>query len=258
MPVTSARTNSTFRFLRRMPRSGAAIFPSDRMPVAHWYSSGWNRWCSARSIRVTWTGARRSALAANSPAKPPPMITTRRWLPWSLIARPASLVLSAAGPSACRVVPGVPVGEQPVGLLRAPGTLGVGVDGHGVAEHRVDDLPGVLDGVLPGEQPALVVQRGADQPVVGTLVAAGLLGERQFLRLGLPAGPRLLAGQAEADRGLRPDPEPQFVAVRQRGKPEQVPWWVLEPDGDLGGGDRHALTGPDQDRHVRPPPRVRH
>src|SRR5215467_8538123 len=133
------------------------------------------------------------------------MITTRRWLPWSLIARPASSVLSATGLSACRVVPCVPVGQQPVGLLRPPGTLGVGVDRRYVAEHRVHDLPRGLHGVLAGEQPALVVQRGADQPVVGPLVAAGLLGERQVLRLGLPPGARLFAGQAEADRGLRPE-----------------------------------------------------
>ena len=61
-------------------RSGTAIFPSDKIPVEHWYSRGWNRWCGRLSMRVTRTGARRSTLAANSPANPPPMITTRRWL----------------------------------------------------------------------------------------------------------------------------------------------------------------------------------
>src|SRR5215468_6641298 len=246
MPVTSARTNSTFRFLRRMPRNGAAIFPSDRMPVAHWYSSGWNRWCSARSSRVTSTGARRSPRAANRPAKPPPMITTRRRLSWSFMARPTSCSVRSSGGSACRVVPGVPVGEQPVGLLGTPAALGVGVDRHDVTEHRVDDLPGVLDGVLPGEQPALIVERGSDQPVVGALVAAGLLRERQFFGLRLPAGPRLLAREREGDRGLRPDPEPQLVAVRQRGEAEDIAGRVAELDSDLGGGDRHALAGPDQ------------
>src|SRR5205807_1379499 len=39
---------------------------------------------------------------------------------------------------------------------------------------------------------------------------------------------------------LRPDPEPQLVAVRQRGEPEEVPWRVPEPDGDLGGGVGHS------------------
>src|SRR5215471_14440350 len=143
------------------------------------------------------------------------MITTRRRLSWSSMAPPACLSCPAIpGGSACRVVPGVPVRQQPVGFLGAPAALGVGVDGGDVAEDRVDDRPGGLDGVLPGEQPPLAVQRGADQPVVGTLVAAGLLRERQVLGLWLPAGPRLLARQAERHRGLRPDPEAQLVAVR--------------------------------------------
>src|SRR5690348_5286234 len=152
-------------------------------------------------MRVTWTGARPSARTANRPAKPPPMITTRRWLPWSLMARPASLVVSGTGGSACRVVPGVPVGEQAVRFLGPPGAPGVRVHGHGIAEHRVHDLPRRLDSVLPGEQPALVVERGADQPVVGALIAARLLRERQFFGLWLPAGPRLLAREREGDRG---------------------------------------------------------
>jgi hypothetical protein len=36
-------TNSTLRCLASSWRSGAAILPSDKMPVAHWYSIGWNR-----------------------------------------------------------------------------------------------------------------------------------------------------------------------------------------------------------------------
>src|SRR5262249_28219341 len=183
--------------------------PSDRIPVAHWYSNGWNRWCSARSSRVTSTGARRSARAANRPAKPPPMITTRRRLSWSFMARPTSCsVLTPGGAAprvACPVGPGVPVGEEPVGFLRAPAALGVRVDRDDVTEHRVHDLPRGLDGVLPGEQPPFAVQRGADQPVVGALVTARLLRERQFLGLWLSPGSRLLARQGEGDRGLRPD-----------------------------------------------------
>src|SRR6516165_4699762 len=86
--------------------------------------------------------------------------------------------MSSPGPSATsgmsrRVVPGVAVGQEPVGSFGAPGPAGVGVDRDLVAEHRVDDLPGGLDGVLAGELPAFALQRGADQPVVGTLVTAG-------------------------------------------------------------------------------------
>ena len=208
-------------------------------------------------MRVTWTGARPSLRAANRPANPPPTITTRREPDLAAMARPdLSFCDGLRVGQPVRVVPGVPIGQQPVGLLGTPAALGVGVDRRGVAEHRVHDLPGGLDGVLPGEQPALPVQRGADQPVVGALVTAGPLGERQVLHLRLPAGARLLARQREGDRGLRPDPEPQLVVVRQRGEPEDVAGRVLEPDGHLGGGDRHALAGPDHDRHARPPPRV--
>src|SRR5215469_13431101 len=64
------------------------------MPVAHWYSSGGNRWCSARSSRVTWTGALRSARAANKPASPPPTITTRREPDASVMAHSRPLVAS--------------------------------------------------------------------------------------------------------------------------------------------------------------------
>src|SRR5215471_14457169 len=139
------------------------------------------------------------------------MITTRRRLSWSFMAPPACLSCPAIpGGSACRVVPGVPVGEQPVGFLGAPAALGVGVDGRGVAEYWVHDLPGGLDRVLPGEQPALVVERGTDQPVVGALVGPGLLRERQFFGLRLPARAWLFAREGEGDRGLRPDPEPQL------------------------------------------------
>src|SRR5258708_7637443 len=66
-----------------MARNACAIWPLDRMPDAHWKSSGWNRWCGRLSTRVTATGAWRSARTANSPAKPPPRITTRRGAMWS-------------------------------------------------------------------------------------------------------------------------------------------------------------------------------
>jgi hypothetical protein len=54
------------RWLFSTLRSGAAILPSDKIPVAHWYSSGWNTWCCARSIKVTATSDR----AANGPRIP--------------------------------------------------------------------------------------------------------------------------------------------------------------------------------------------
>ena len=58
-------------------------------------------------------------------------------------------------------------------------------------------------------------------------------------------------GAAESDRGLRPDPKPQLVPVRQRRQPEDVAGRVVGPDADLSRGHRHALAGPDHDRHAR-------
>src|ERR1022692_5064453 len=104
------------------------------MPVAHWYSSGWKRWCSLRSISVIANGPRRSARTANRPAKPPPMTTTRCGRAWMSIG------------SAFRVEPGIAVGQQRVGLLRTPAVLRVRVRGNDVAEDRVDDPPGCRRG----------------------------------------------------------------------------------------------------------------
>ena len=54
---------------------------------------------------------RRSALIANSPANPPPMITTRRRWSWSFMARIGLPVPWQPAKSPCGVVPRIPVGE---------------------------------------------------------------------------------------------------------------------------------------------------
>src|SRR4029077_9708848 len=46
------------------------------MPVATWYSRGWNRWWVVLAIILMSTSARLSALAAVRPPKPEPMMTT--------------------------------------------------------------------------------------------------------------------------------------------------------------------------------------
>ena len=62
-------------------------------------------------MRVTWTGARPSARAANSPAKPPPTITTWREPDAVVIAQPAgSYQVSRPGSSrAASLGPHVPL-----------------------------------------------------------------------------------------------------------------------------------------------------
>jgi hypothetical protein len=69
--------------------------PSESTPVATWYRSGWKRWWLVRSTTTTSTGARRSAFAANSPAKPQPTMTTR-----CMPQTPAAALASSAARSA--------------------------------------------------------------------------------------------------------------------------------------------------------------
>jgi hypothetical protein len=44
IPVTSPVSTRTLACRLRMSRATGAMDPSDKMPVATWYSSGWNRW----------------------------------------------------------------------------------------------------------------------------------------------------------------------------------------------------------------------
>ena len=98
-----------------------------------------------------------------------------------------------------RIVPVFALRQQADGLVRPPAAPGVGVHRDHVPEHGVDDPPGRLHRVLRSEQPALPVERGADEPVVGEHVGAGVFGEVELLGLGQPARTGLLADQGEAD-----------------------------------------------------------
>src|SRR4051794_41060917 len=64
--------------------------------------------------------------------------------------------------------------------------------------------PGLLDGVLTGEEPAVAVEGGTDEAVVGPHVGPGPHREAQLLVVGGPPGAGLLPGQGQADLGLRP------------------------------------------------------
>ena len=77
-PVTSTSSTRTLSApAAGCWRSGGAIWPGDRMPVATWYSSGWKRWWLRRSRSVTSTGRLARNRQAGSPPKPPPTTTTR-------------------------------------------------------------------------------------------------------------------------------------------------------------------------------------
>ncbi len=76
MSVTSPRITRAFSWPASTSRVGGAISPSDRMPVATWYSSGWNRWWVVLATIVMSASARLSALVPNRPPKPDPITTT--------------------------------------------------------------------------------------------------------------------------------------------------------------------------------------
>ena len=76
MWVTSPSSTWAFFCLRRIIRVGGAISPEEMMPVATWYSSGWNRWCVVLAMILMSTSARLRVLAAVNPPNPDPMMTT--------------------------------------------------------------------------------------------------------------------------------------------------------------------------------------
>src|SRR3954447_5475594 len=77
---------------RTTPRTFGAMSSGARLDVATWYSSGEKVWKLCRSTTVTSTGTCASALAAASPPKPAPTITT--------CVRVMVPALSSAGPRA--------------------------------------------------------------------------------------------------------------------------------------------------------------
>ena len=75
--MTSPSSTVAFFWRASTSRVGGAISPSERIPVATWYSSGWKRWWVVFATIVTSTSALLSALVPNSPPKPEPITTTR-------------------------------------------------------------------------------------------------------------------------------------------------------------------------------------
>src|ERR1700751_1243699 len=75
--VTLPSSTWTLRWLRSTTRVGGAISPSEMIPVATWYSNGWNGGGGVGSINLMATLASLTFFAALSPPNPDPMMTTR-------------------------------------------------------------------------------------------------------------------------------------------------------------------------------------
>jgi hypothetical protein len=67
-------------------------------------------------------------------------------------------------------VPATVWGNELVGLHRSPGAGLVGVRSVVGHEDGIYDLPGSLDRVLPGEEPAVTGHGIAEQPLVGRIL----------------------------------------------------------------------------------------
>src|SRR6202044_2354138 len=68
-------------------------------------------------------------------------------------------------------------GQDLVRAARSPGPLGVGLDRRRGVEQRLDDAPGLLDAVLPGEERRLSVDGVSEQALVGLWRGAQLFRE---------------------------------------------------------------------------------
>src|SRR5262245_16480848 len=86
-----------------------------------------------------------------------------------------------------RVVPVSETLDQLVGLGRSPGAGLVWMDGCGLVEDRVDDAPGLLDGILAREQRGIAGRGVAEQALVRLHVVAGLVVPRDQLDVVGPA-----------------------------------------------------------------------
>ena len=152
------------------------------------------------------------------------------------------------------VVPG-DVGEQAVGLLGAPAAPGV-LDAPAPRRRAPRRRPARRPRRRPGGRTGsrVPVERRPDQPVVGSHVRAGLCAKTSSCSCGIARAGHL-AGQGER-AGFGPDAEAQRVRIDGVVDAEGFDAAAVEPDRHLGGGDRHGLSRPDQDRHAGPPPGV--
>src|SRR3954447_17156430 len=190
MSVTSPSTTRVFSWRRRISRVAAAISPSERMPVATWVSSGWDRWWLVLPMTVTSTGALRSAWAVNRPPKPVPMMTTcGRPLEDSFADGTRADDVVMMNPSFHLAVPRPPLGgSDPGHSLTGDGPArgserGVGSLAVGAAPYRGVPLPHpgsrrrlepaetglrpVGWGVVPGEDPGGLAGRAVGDVLAG-------------------------------------------------------------------------------------------
>ena len=111
--------------------------------------------------------------------------------------------------------------------------------------------------ISAGEQRLVTVDRVVDQPFVRRHHTRCVIAHEQLHVSADLFVPRTLGAYPEGHgHPIRPQPEPQVVAVTRQRFVEQVLRRPVERRQHLGGRDGQVLSGPDQKGHPSPAPRV--
>jgi hypothetical protein len=142
--------------------------------------------------------------------------------------------------------------DQGVRVVGSPGPAPVGADAGRVFQQWLDDAPGLLDPVLPGEELMVADQRRVQQPLVRLGGLPQLAGERGVQ---VDGAPRLFGqrGQLQPQARVRVDPQHDLVGVRPGGQGEEgQPGGAAQQQPHLGDLARQRLAGPQEDGDVGP------
>src|SRR5262249_3665672 len=139
-----------------------------------------------------------------------------------------------------------------IGLRRTPVSWLVFEDRRAFFQHRIDDAPGLLDVIFPGEQGGVSLQRIPKEALVSVhLVPARLIECEEFEF----RSRNFLTGNfyyhSQGDLHVRADAEAQVIRGRRRAGINR--WRSAELDKHLRAGHRQLLAGPDVAGHPFPP-----
>src|SRR5690606_22021021 len=154
------------------------------------------------------------------------------------------------------VVPPSDRRRQCIGLHRTPSACRIGSRRVPAAIHavyyRIDDSPGLLDGVLAREPRGIAAQGIANQALVCSHLACLLVAHQQLARAAAHCFAGFLRVHTETDRHpLRSKPKADVVRCLAF-RAEQPVRRRMKPDHNLGSGRSHTLPGTNEERHSCP------
>src|SRR5450755_2974619 len=166
------------------------------------------------------------------------------------VARPSGLR------SRYRIVPTAARREQAIRVARAPRTFFVLVDGRGVAEDGLDDLPGRDHAVLAREQIRIALHGITDQAFVSAHLGRGLSGQVELDVVARHRFTRTLRARADGDREVRAQAKAHVVGALGQRLRKYLMRRTVKFHEHLGRSDRQILTRADVEGHAGPTPGV--